>query len=88
MFYFFTLSKGIDDAQLFLGYVLSTNLLFAFCSLQHHVHVRHRLDYDKQKASVARGGVSKCGTRLEPILRGHTQWREQQFLRRVIKSQS
>jgi len=28
MLYFFTLSKGIDDLQPFLGYVLSTKLLF------------------------------------------------------------
>jgi len=28
LFYFFTLSKGTDDAQSFLGYVLSTNLFF------------------------------------------------------------
>ena len=27
-FCFFTLSKGIDDAQLFIGYVLSTKLFF------------------------------------------------------------
>jgi len=28
IFYFFTLAKGIDDAQSFLGYVLSTELFF------------------------------------------------------------
>jgi len=40
-FLFFTLSKGIHDAQSFLGYVLS-NSSFAFDFLQHHVHIRHR----------------------------------------------
>jgi len=28
------------------------NSLFAFCSLQHHVHIPHRRDYDEQKAFV------------------------------------
>jgi len=52
IFYFFTLSKGIDDAQSFLGYVLSTKLFFAFYSLQHYVHIRRRSDVDEQKAVV------------------------------------
>jgi len=30
---------------------------FAFDFLQHHVHIRHRRDYDKQKAVVLRGGA-------------------------------
>jgi len=34
----FALSKGLQDAQSFLGYVLSTKLSY---SLQHHVHIRH-----------------------------------------------
>jgi len=38
IFYFFTLSKGTDNAQSFLCYVLSPKLFFAFYSLQHHVH--------------------------------------------------
>jgi len=29
-----------------------TNSSFAFDFLQHHVHIRHRMDYDKQKAVV------------------------------------
>jgi len=40
-FYLFTLSKAIDDAQ-----------SFAFHSLQHHVHICHRKEYDEQKAVV------------------------------------
>jgi len=28
------------------------NALFSFYSLQHHVHIHHRGDYDKQKAVV------------------------------------
>jgi len=51
-FLFFALSKGIDDAQSFLGYVLSTNSSFAFDFLQYQVHIRHRRDYDEQKAVV------------------------------------
>jgi len=39
IFYFFTLSKGIDHAQFFLDYVLSTKLsfiiLFSSASLSH-----------------------------------------------------
>jgi len=51
-FNFFSLSKGIDDVQSFLGYVLSTKFFFRIHFLQHHVHIRHRRDYDKQKAVV------------------------------------
>ena len=36
------------------------NSLFAFSSLQHHVHIRHRTDYDEQKA-VAVMGVRRGG---------------------------
>ena len=53
--YFCTLWKGLDDAQSFLGYILSTKPSFAFDFLQHHVHIRHRRDYDEQKAVVAKG---------------------------------
>jgi len=39
-FYFFTLTKGIDDAQSFLGYVLSTEhffrIRFSSVSRAHH----------------------------------------------------
>jgi len=43
------LSKAIDDAQYFLGYVFfQPNSLFTFYSLQYHVHIRHRKDYDEQ----------------------------------------
>ena len=52
IFYFFALWKGIDHAQSFLGYVLSTNSSFAFDFLQHHVHICHKRNYDKQKAVV------------------------------------
>ena len=52
IFYIFALSKGIDHAQCFLGYVLSTNSSFAFNFLQHHLHIRHKRNYDKQKAVV------------------------------------
>jgi len=41
--HFYTLSKGLDDAKPFLGYVLSIKLsflfIFSFYSLQHHVHI-------------------------------------------------
>jgi len=52
VFQFFTLSKGTDDAQSFLGYVFFDQTLFTFYSLQHHVYIRHRRDYDGQKAVV------------------------------------
>jgi len=52
IFYFFALSKGIDHAQSFLGYILSTNSSFAFDFLQHHVHIRHKRNCDKQMAVV------------------------------------
>jgi len=39
-----------------LSFSLSTfcrpNYIFAFYSLQHHVHICHRRDYEKQKAVV------------------------------------
>jgi len=44
IFCFFTLSKGKDDAHSSLGYVFSTKSLFAFYSLQHHMHIHHRRD--------------------------------------------
>jgi len=31
---------------------LPTKLFFAFYSLQHHAYIRHRRDYDEQKAVV------------------------------------
>ena len=34
------------------GYVFFQHSHFAFYSLQHHVHIRHRRDYDEQKAVV------------------------------------
>ena len=40
-------------AQSFLGYVCRPNSFLAIDFLQHHVRIRHRMDYDKQKA----GGV-------------------------------
>ena len=52
IFCFFTSSKGIVDAQLFIGYILSTKLSFTFDFLQHHLHIRHKRDYDEQKAVV------------------------------------
>ena len=52
MFYFFALSKGADDALSFFGCVCRPNSSLAFDFLQHHVHIRHRRDYDKQKAVV------------------------------------
>jgi len=38
--------------SLFLAAFFRPNSLFAFYSLQHHVHIRHRRDYDEQKAVV------------------------------------
>jgi len=52
IFYFFTLSKGIDDAQSFLGYVLLTKFFsrirFSSASRAHP----SQEGYDKQKAVV------------------------------------
>jgi len=39
-------------AQSFLGYVCRPNSFLAIDFLQHHVHISHRMDYDKQKAGV------------------------------------
>ena len=50
---FFTLSKDIDDAQLFLGYVFLDQPLFShtvFSSLS-NAHPSHK-GYDEQKAVV------------------------------------
>jgi len=47
-FYFFTLSKGVDDAQSFLSYVHQT--LFSHSILFSIIH--YRRDYDEQKAVV------------------------------------
>jgi len=52
LFCFFTLSKGIDVAQSFLGYVLSTKLFFRILFSSASRAIRHRRDYDKQKALV------------------------------------
>ena len=49
---FFILSKGIDNAQSFLGYVLPTKFFFRIRFLQNHVHIRYRRDHDKQNAVV------------------------------------
>ena len=38
--------------NLSLGTFCRPNSSFAFDFLQHHVHIRHRRDYDKQKAVV------------------------------------
>jgi len=37
----------MDGTQSFLGYALFDQTLFMFYSLQHHVHIRHRRDYDE-----------------------------------------
>jgi len=44
--FFYTLSKCIDDAQSFLATFCLPNSSFTFDFLQHHVHIRHRRDYD------------------------------------------
>jgi len=41
-------------------YFFQSKSLFTFCSLQHHVHIRHRRDYDEQKA-VRSGEASLPG---------------------------
>jgi len=52
-FYLFILSKGNDDTHLSLGtFFRPTNSLFAFCSLQHHVHIHHGRNYVQQTAVV------------------------------------
>jgi len=51
IFYFFTSSKSTDDACLFcLRFDKQT--LFAFYSLQYHVHIRHSWDYNVYKKVV------------------------------------
>jgi len=49
--FFFTLSKGLDDAQSFIGYVLLTKLPFF-----------HSRDYDEQKALLlpVKGSFGVC----------------------------
>ena len=51
IFYSFTLSKGMT-LSLSLVTFCRLNSSFAFDFLQHHVHIRHRRDYDQQKAVV------------------------------------
>jgi len=66
--FFFTLSKGLDDAQSFFGYACRPYRLFAFYfSLQYHVHTRHRRDYDEQKAVVVVYASFQSG-QLKPVL--------------------
>jgi len=51
--FFFILSKGLDSTQSFLDYILSTNsvsILFLLFSIM--CTLRHRRDYDEQKAVV------------------------------------
>ena len=52
--FFITLLKGLDDTQSCLGYVLSTKLSFhILCFLLSTMcTLRHRKDYDEQKAVV------------------------------------
>jgi len=51
--FFFTLSKALSHAHSVLDCISSRpNSLFTLNSLQHHVHIRHRRDYDEQKAVV------------------------------------
>jgi len=38
--------------SLFLAAFFRPNSFFTFYCLQHHVHIRHRRDYDEQKAVV------------------------------------
>jgi len=38
--------------RLSLGTFSRSNSSFAFCSPQHHAHIRHKRDYDEQKAAV------------------------------------
>jgi len=49
---FFTLSKGIDDAQSFLGYVLSTKFLFRIRFSSASRARPSQEGYDKQNAVV------------------------------------
>jgi len=55
IFCFFTLSKGVDDAQSFLGYILSTSLYVFTHSILFRIKctLRHRRYYDEQEAAAA-----------------------------------
>jgi len=48
--FFFILCKGLNGIQFLLGYVVYTKLSFhiLFFSFQHHMHIPHRRDNDKQ----------------------------------------
>ena len=52
IFCFFTSSKRIDDAQLFIGYILSTKLSSHSIFFSITCTLRHKRDYDEQKAVV------------------------------------
>ena len=52
IFYSFTLSQDINDAQSFLGKFCRPNYYSAFDFLQHHVHIRHKRGYDKKTTVV------------------------------------
>jgi len=52
IFHLFTLSKGIDGALSFLGYFFLPNSHFVFYYHHRRMHIRHRRDYDEQKAVV------------------------------------
>jgi len=52
VFYFFILSKGLMTVSLSLATFCRPNTYFAFSSLQYHVYIHQRRDYDKQKAIV------------------------------------
>jgi len=47
--YFFTLSKRMSWIR-FVGQIILSHSIFL--SITTHVHIRHRRDYDKQKAVV------------------------------------
>jgi len=52
----FSISISYRKLEMTLNLPLATfffdQTFFSFCSLQHHVHIRHRRDYDGQKAAV------------------------------------
>jgi len=50
--FFFISSTGLDDLSLSLATFFQPNSLFTFYYLQHHMLIRHRRDYDEQKAVV------------------------------------
>ena len=62
IFYFFTLSKGIDDAQSFLGYVLSTKLFFRirFSSASR----AHPSQEENRRQKVVNRGLCDCAGSL------------------------